>query len=51
MFREGSIPRFPPRAMGDDVLDAVKNKMRREYRNAIKNVAMNTSAAFVTTEE
>ena len=44
VFREGSTPRFPPRAMVDNVLEAVKHGMRREYRNAVKNAAMNASA-------
>lgn len=51
VFREGSTPRFPPRAMVENVLEAIKHGMRREYRNAIKNVAMNGSVAVAVTEE
>jgi ribonucleotide monophosphatase NagD (HAD superfamily) len=51
VFWEGSTQRFPPRAIIDNVLEAVKRGIRREYRNAVKKVAMNASAAVAVTEE
>jgi hypothetical protein len=35
----------------DSLLDAVKHGMTREYRNVVKNAAMNASAAVVVIEE
>jgi HAD superfamily hydrolase (TIGR01456 family) len=46
VFREGTTPRFPPKATVDNVLEAVKHGMAREYRNALKKAAMTASAAI-----
>lgn len=42
VFREGTTPRFAPKATVDNVAEAVKHGMAREYRNALKKAAMNT---------
>lgn len=51
VFREGTTPRFPPRATVDNVLEAVKYGMSREYRNALKKASVATCADAVTIEE
>jgi hypothetical protein len=51
VFQGGTTPGFPPRATVDSVFDTVKHGMTREYRNAVKNAAMNVSAAVVVIEE
>jgi ribonucleotide monophosphatase NagD (HAD superfamily) len=51
VFKEGTVPKFMPKATVDNVLDAVKNGMDREYRNALKKAAMTPSAASVVVEE
>ncbi|EEP79729.1 conserved hypothetical protein [Uncinocarpus reesii 1704] len=37
VFQEGTIPRFPPKKVADDVLEAVKFGMKREFLNALKD--------------
>jgi HAD superfamily hydrolase (TIGR01456 family) len=44
VFREGTKPRFTPRATVDTVLDAVKHGMKREMDKATKKKAMAQSA-------
>ncbi|KAL2038219.1 hypothetical protein N7G274_009167 [Stereocaulon virgatum] len=44
VFREGTEPRFTPRATVDNVLDAVKHGMKREMGKATKKKAMAQSA-------
>ena len=44
VFREGTKPRFTPRATVDTVLDAVKHGMRREMDKTTKKKAMPQSA-------
>lgn len=35
VFADGTVPRFPPRKIADNVLDAVKYGMHREYKRAL----------------
>jgi HAD superfamily hydrolase (TIGR01456 family) len=51
VFREGTTPRFLPRATVDNVLEAVKHGMMREYRNAVRNAGMGASTAIAAMEE
>jgi len=51
VFREGTTPRFSPKATVDNVLEAVKHGMAREYRNAIRKAAMESSSAVDSVEE
>lgn len=51
VFREGTTPRFPPKATVDNVLEAVKYGMAREYRNALKKAAMTASTGAAAIEE
>lgn len=36
VFQEGTKPRFAPKATVDNVLEAVKHGMEREYKKALK---------------
>lgn len=36
VFQEGTMPRFAPKATVDNVLEAVKHGMKREYKKALK---------------
>ncbi|KAK3080727.1 hypothetical protein LTS18_013719 [Coniosporium uncinatum] len=40
VFREGTVPKFTPKATVDNVLDAVKHGMEREAKKALKNVSI-----------
>lgn len=51
VFREGTAPRFPPKATVDDVLEAVKQGMAREYRNALKKAALSASSRVAAIDE
>lgn len=39
VFQEGTIPRFPPKKIADNVLEAVKFGMQREFAKAVKEHA------------
>ncbi|KAK8157246.1 HAD-like domain-containing protein [Phyllosticta citrichinensis] len=39
VYQEGTEPKYPPKATVDNVLDAVKHGMEREYRRALKAAA------------
>jgi HAD superfamily hydrolase (TIGR01456 family) len=42
VFQEGTKPRFQPKATVDNVLDAVKHGMEREYKKALKESMLQT---------
>lgn len=39
VYKEGTKPRYEPKATVDNVLEAVKHGMQREYEKALKNMA------------
>lgn len=41
VFQEGTKPRFAPKATVDNVLEAVKHGMEREYKEALKASSIN----------
>lgn len=45
VFQEGTTPRFQPKATVDNVLDAVRHGIEREYKKSLKS-AMEATAAF-----
>ena len=44
VYQDGTEPAYKPRVTVDNVLDAVKYGMKREYENAMKNAAESTPA-------
>jgi len=48
VFQEGTKPKFTPKATVDNVLEAVKHGMEREYKKAVKEQTLNASATAGT---